>query len=75
MRNKDIVSWWSGGIASAVCCKLTIDIFGIDKVRIVFIDTKNEHNDTYRFRDDCELWYGIEIETISSTKHNDIFEV
>lgn len=30
------------------------------------IDTKNEHEDTYRFKEDCEKWYGLPIETISA---------
>ncbi len=63
---KDIIAWWSGGVTSAVTCKLCIDLYGKDRVRIVFIDTKNEHDDTYRFLQDCEKWYGIPTETISS---------
>jgi len=27
MENK-IIAWWSGGITSAVACKLAIDIYG-----------------------------------------------
>lgn len=34
--------------------------------RVIMIDTKNEHPDTYRFKTDCEKWYGKEIETISA---------
>jgi hypothetical protein len=26
--NKDIIAWWSGGITSAVACKLAIDLYG-----------------------------------------------
>lgn len=26
--SKDIIAWWSGGITSAVACKLAVDIFG-----------------------------------------------
>ncbi|WP_018075190.1 phosphoadenosine phosphosulfate reductase family protein, partial [Dysgonomonas mossii] len=65
-KNKDIITWWSGGVTSAVTCKLCIDLYGKDRVRIIFIDTKNEHDDTYRFLRDCEKWYGVSIETISS---------
>lgn len=61
-----IIGWWSGGITSAVACKLAIDLFGKENCRSIFIDTKNEHPDTYRFKDDCEKWYGIEIETITA---------
>lgn len=64
MKDK-IISWWSGGITSAVTCKLCIDLFGIENVRFIFIDTFNEDEDTYRFKKDCEQWYGKEIETIT----------
>lgn len=62
---KKIICWWSGGITSAVACKLGIDIFGTENCRVVMIDTHNEHPDTYRFKEDCERWYGIPIETIT----------
>jgi 3'-phosphoadenosine 5'-phosphosulfate sulfotransferase (PAPS reductase)/FAD synthetase len=61
----NIIAWWSGGITSAVTCKICIDIYGIENVRFIFIDTKNEDQDTYRFKLDCEKWYGKEIETIT----------
>jgi hypothetical protein len=61
----DIICWWSGGITSAVACRLSIDFFGIERCRFVMIDTKNEHEDTYRFKDDCAKWYGKEIEVIT----------
>ncbi len=67
MKNK-IIGWWSGGITSAVACKLAIDIYGKKNVRIIFIDTCNEHPDTYRFFVDCEKLYGIEIEIITGIK-------
>ena len=64
MKDK-IIAWWSGGITSAVACKLTIDLYGVDNVEVVFIDTKNEHEDTYRFMKDCQEWYGTLIGTIT----------
>lgn len=72
-----IICWWSGGITSAVACKIAIDIYGIDKCRVIFIDTFNEDSDTYRFKDDCSKWYGIEIETITAigNKYNSIKDV
>lgn len=74
----DIICWWSGGITSAVACKKTIDIYGIDRCRLIMIDTHNEHPDTYRFKDDCERWYGKNIDTISFkdyAKFNDISNI
>lgn len=61
-----IVAWWSGGITSAVACKKAIEQFGAENVRVIFQDTKNEHDDTYRFMKDCEAWYGVKIETITA---------
>jgi len=65
LENK-VIAWWSGGVTSAIICKLCIDMFGIENVRIIFIDTKNEDEDTYRFKTDCENWYGCKIETITN---------
>lgn len=63
---KDVIAWWSGGVTSAVACKIAIDLFGIDRVRVIMIDTKNESDDTYIFKDQCQSFYGVEIETISA---------
>jgi len=63
---KTIICWWSGGVTSAVACKLAIELFGKENCRVVMQDTKNEHPDTYRFKADCEKWYGLEIETITA---------
>lgn len=63
--SKDIACWWSGGITSAVACKIAIDTFGKDRCRVIMIDTQNEHEDTYRFKKDCEKWYELEIEVIT----------
>ena len=65
-NKKDIICWWSGGVTSAVACYLAIQLFGIERCRIIFIDTFNEDKDTYRFKNDCENWYGIKIETITA---------
>jgi len=65
MKN-DIICWWSGGVTSAVAIWITIQIYGIDRCRIVFINTFNEHEDTYRFKKDCEKWYGKQIEEITA---------
>lgn len=74
-KDTPIIAWWSGGIASAITCNLCISWFGTDKVRIIFIDTNNEDSDTYRFLKDCESWYGIKIETITSKNYKSIQDV
>lgn len=65
MKELQIISWWSGGVTSAVACKIAIDLYGINNVRVIMIDTMNEHEDTYRFKSDCEKWYRKEIEVIT----------
>ena len=75
MKKGRIIGWWSGGITSAVACKIGVDLYGKENVRIIFIDTRNEDEDTYRFMKDCFDWYDIEIETIVSTKHKSIEDV
>ena len=70
-----VICWWSGGITSAVACKIAIDRHGKENCRVIQIDTWNEDEDTYRFRKDCEAWYGCEIETISSDVYSSIQEV
>lgn len=72
---KDIIGWWSGGATSAVACKLAIRDYGTERCRIVMIDTLNEHVDTYRFREDCEAWYGVPIEVIKSERFKSIQDV
>lgn len=69
----NIIAWWSGGIASAVVCKFAVETY--KNVRIVFIDTKNEHDDTYRFLTDCEAVYGQKIKTIWNDKYENIQDV
>lgn len=71
----NIICWWSGGITSAVACKKTIEMFGKDSCRIIMIDTKNEDDDTYRFKTDCEKWYEKNIEIITSDEFSNINDV
>lgn len=74
MCEKEIViGWWSGGVTSAVTCKLCIDLY--PNMRIIFIDTGNEDPDTYRFKNDCQKWYSKEIETLKNDKYGAIEEV
>ena len=74
-KNKPVIAWWSGGITSAVTCKLCIDFFGESNVRIIFIDTHNEDDDTYRFLYECQNWYEKKIEQISNPDYSCIQEV
>lgn len=73
--SKGIVCWFSGGITSAVACKIAIDLYGVSRCRVIMMDTKNEDDDTYRFLKDCEKWYGLPIEIITREKYGSIQEV
>jgi hypothetical protein len=75
--SKPVICWWSGGVTSAVACKLSIEHFGLDNCRIIMIDTANEHEDTYRFKKDCERLYNKDIETITAigNKYDSIDDV
>jgi PP-loop superfamily ATP-utilizing enzyme len=64
-KNTKVLAWFSGGVTSAVGVWLAIQIFGKENVTVIFIDTKNEDADTYRFKDDCEKWYGLKIESVT----------
>jgi len=75
MENEQIVCWFSGGITSAIACKIAIDLYKLDNCRLIFIDTKNEHLDTYRFLKECEIWYGKKIGIITNENYNSIDEV
>lgn len=75
MRHSPVIAWWSGGVTSAVACKLCIDLYGLANVRVVFIDTRNEDEDTYRFFIECQRWYGRDIEVISNVRYNRIEDV
>lgn len=75
MKEAKHIAWWSGGVTSAVTCWYMIKLFGLENVRVIFIDTRNEDDDTYRFKLDCEKWYGCCIETIASTEYESIEDV
>lgn len=70
--HKPVIAWFSGGVTSAVTCKLCLDWWPKDSVRVVFIGTMNEDSDTYRFKVDCERVWGVKIETISNEKYKSI---
>lgn len=74
-KDNPVICWFSGGITSAVACKVAIDLFGKDVCRCIFMDTKNEDDDTYRFLNDCEKWYGLPIERITRTDYDSIQQV
>jgi 3'-phosphoadenosine 5'-phosphosulfate sulfotransferase (PAPS reductase)/FAD synthetase len=74
MENNGItLAWWSGGITSAVACRLALEKY--ENVKLVYIETGAHHPDTLRFKKDCEKWYNKEIQTIQNTKYKNHFDV
>ncbi len=68
------VVWFSAGAASACAAKLTLQAH--ENVEVVYCNTAmSEHKDNYRFREDCERWFGRSVLVISSKKYNSIDEV
>jgi len=56
------ISWFSAGVSSAVATKLVID--DIDQIIYTHID--DQHEDSIRFVEDCEEWFGKEITILQS---------
>lgn len=69
------ILWFSAGATSAVACKLAIDKYGKDNVKVIYFGIKTAHKDNIRFIKDCEKWYGVNIEIWSSDKYEDQFDV
>ena len=69
-----IIAWFSCGITSAVACKLAIDKYGKDNVRLIYINIASAHSDNDRFILECEKWYGKSIERMQSPKFKDQYE-
>ena len=68
-----VISWFSCGAASAVASKLAIKEHG--EVSVVYEETNAEHPDNERFMRDCARWFGQPIESISSDRYFDTWEV
>lgn len=69
------VRWFSDGAASAVATKLDIQEYGVDAGPVVICDTGAEDEDNYRFRSECEEWFGVPITVIKSEEYDSVFEV
>lgn len=69
-----VIGWWSGGVASAIACKLALEKYQ-ESVEVVFCDTNIEHPDTYRFMQDFEKVLGVKVNIITSNKFNEPEEV
>tara|TARA_R100001143_G_C3329329_1_gene118685 strand:+ start:237 stop:1019 length:783 start_codon:yes stop_codon:yes gene_type:complete len=70
-----IISWWSAGVTSAVATKLAIEEFGKENVLPIYFYIDTAHTDNKRFKEECEDWYDIKIESHSAKGYKNQFEV
>lgn len=70
-----IISWFSGGVTSAVACKMAQRNY--ENVLPVFIETGSHHSDMPKFIKSCEDWFGTKVITLQDkrfTDHMDLCE-
>jgi hypothetical protein len=70
-----IIGWFSCGITSAIACKLAVDKYGANNVKLIYIEIDSAHEDNERFISDCEKWIGVRIDRRRSAKYKDQFDV
>lgn len=76
MNEPRIIVWFSCGAPSACAAKFAIEQFGAERVFPVYCDLSvNEDVDNFRFRTDCERWFGKAITVIRNPKYSTIEEV
>lgn len=64
-----IISWFSGGVTSAVACKIAQELY--ENVQPVFIETGGHHEDMTRFIKDCEKWFKVPVKVLQDTRFID----
>jgi len=69
------IGWFSCGITSAVACKLAVQEYGAENVRLFYLEIDSAHNDNKRFIEDCEKWIGVKVEYRRNQKYKDQFDV
>lgn len=72
-----VICWFSCGAASAIAAKIAIDTLSqYYEVLVVCCDTRpSEHEDNYRFSEECERWFGQKIIFIKSEKFTTVDDV
>lgn len=64
-----ILSWFSGGITSAVATKLAMGMY--EEVQPIFNETGGHHPDMKRFFNECQDWLGVKIRITQNEKYKD----
>jgi len=67
--------WFSAGAASAVATKLDLAAYGANAGPVYYLDTRSEHDDNTRFINDCQDWFGVNVEVHGSEKYRDVDDV
>ena len=73
MKEDTIIAWFSCGVTSAVATKLALRQY--DNVRVIYIETGQEHPDSMRFLHNCENWFSHPIEVYRNEKYTSVFDV
>lgn len=69
------IGWFSCGVTSAVACKLAVEEYGKDNVRLFYLQIDSAHEDNKRFIEQCEDWIGVPVEYRRSGKYTDQYDV
>lgn len=64
-----IISWFSGGVTSAVACKVAQENY--EGVQPTFIETGGHHSDMPRFIKDCEKWFNCDVKVLQDKRFAD----
>jgi hypothetical protein len=72
-KESRVLAWWSGGVASAIACKIALETY--ENVFVAFCDTGIEHPDTYRFMEDFEKALGVKVHKFKSDRFENPKEV
>jgi len=60
------IGWFSCGITSAVACKMAVEQYGKENVKLFYIGIESAHADNDRFISECEKWMGVKVEYAES---------
>lgn len=64
-----IISWFSGGVTSAVACKIAQGMY--ENVQPIFIETGGHHKDMPRFIAECQDWFKTKVLILQDTRFKD----
>ncbi len=68
-----VICWFSCGAASAIATKITLADH--PAAIAVYCETGQEHEDSKRFMNECQSWFGNQIVSIKSDEYDDTWDV